>query len=487
MWSKLARASFWVIGAIVLLGAICNHKPAPAVLIYGITPAEAKSGEAISIRGRLLDQAGLRVRLCNGQCYDAAIIEQAPHFATVVVPSTIPYERAQYWVYAGTGGQLGVETVADKSRYVYLRGGGAPPTSQQLRIFVGSATWKFLCDADGKHCNEIPYAPYDYWYGCHYPWPSARSHASWTTHPWSRYRLLIDQAVRDWSTMCSRAWADPDHSKQLASNWIEAATREEWEHNWWFWLETARDMPIETCPNDGADWHWSLCDVFLCDWRRAGCTGSGPLYQIASGKTYFCDEYGTRLNICGMGSDDCAYHGTPLEAVAIWFVGAFFYYGEEVDPTDPYEGVRGFAGTSSPALVDTYAIGEASGLDSHGLIFLSQSPYKGYFPHPATKGNNVNPLRKAEQNCTAESCWPGPGYSDDATPNVLAHELMHVLTNRRDPSQTASLEDTIWIQSDRDDGGIYRRGFSLRASALKATAQTECAEARAGDDKDFTE
>ena len=481
MCAHFARVGLFVVAGIVLIGALCGNPP-QSVLIYGITPAEAKSGELVSIRGRLLDQANLVVKFCDlnmTTCYQAALVEQAPHFATVVVPS-VPYERTKYYAYVGASGTLGLEAVGGKSRSIYLRGGGAPPTSQAIRLFVGSATWKFVCDEDSDNCGQQPMFPY--WYQCWSAWGSDRSHGSWGSYPWSKYRLIVDQAVRDWSTMCSKAW-DSSHSKQLASSWIEAAVREEIRWNYWFWLETARDMPLKPC-DPAQPGYWGCVTSYN---GLLGCTGSGPLYTMATGTTWFWDDsLQYRWRLCERPDDNCSYHGTPLTAVSVFFVGAFFYYGEEVDPNDPTEGFRALAGTKTPALVDGYSLGEPPA-DTHGLILVSLSPSIGYFPHPSTKGDSVLPLVRAENRCTNENCWPGPGYSDDTTPGVLAHELMHVLTSRHDAPQTSAIEDTIWVQSDRDDGGIYRRGFSLNAPTLKATAQTECAEARAGDGKDFTE
>jgi hypothetical protein len=448
-----------------LLGIRCNPPPnnGPAPITYAITPTEAKSGEKIWIRGRGMDNENYHPRIVDplriNDSYPPLIVNQRePNWIELMVPSGLSSRKLfEIWLTPDSNPfQPGPETVIGKSRSVYLRASESAPTGQQIRYAFVNAGWKFACDASGNNCE---------WPALHGWKPEESPYSTaWSSPPWDKHRLLIDQSSRDWQTMCSKAWRAPTtHTKRLRDGFTEAYTREEFFYNPWWWLETSSDSPYTS--------------------RNHYWTGSGPLRSMATGNVPFPLSDGRHLGICDPEFFTCNFAGTRSDAAVVFFVGAFFYYGSEVDPNNPISGFRAFTGTSWWPLINDAALGEACCTNTHGLIVISGSPSRGYFPRPATYtsgGGSIWPLLSALDACNRESCWPGPGYSTDHTPNLLSHELTHLLTDRADPGDSAAIEDSPFIKNDKDDGGTYRRGFDLNVSAIGATPQSECSAARSG-------
>lgn len=465
-----------VVASPFVLGANCNPPSlGPKPVVYAVTPTEAATGQKVWIEGRNLDNTNFAPRIVdphniNVLYPEVTVLSRTPHQLKALVPGGLGL-RKKFWLWmvpAGNRLQASAETVPGKAHSVFLRASGPAPSSERVKYALHQAAWMFTCDMDGFNCMW-PYAhemvPLDIL--C-----DGQNPMTWDVQPWKDYRKFIDQSSRDWATMCSEAWQWPTtHSRRMKPGFTESYRREELIWNPWFWLETAPDMPYQ--------------------WPGAYWTGSGPLRSMATGNVpYIPEGHQGPLTVCFNPWNECLFSGTRQDAVTIFFVGAFDWYGNEVDPNNPITGFRAFTGPSWWPLVNDFALGEPCCTDTHGLMLISSSRYRGYFPRPALAtggGGSIWPLLAAVLACDTETCWPGPGYETDTTPNLLSHELVHALLDRGDyPFSPLDVEDTPFVQNDKDDGGIARRGFNLYVPAIGATPRSECTVARSGSGKDFT-
>ena len=445
------RKISFLVAAFLLLGAEgpCVPTTTTTVRIAGVTPAEGMTGESLLIRGTGLDQPGLYVKLVamsDGAQYSATVTERKPSWLRITVPSGIGPRRV-FDVKVYDGDAVAVPNVPGKSRYAFLRSTGTAPLGKRWKVGVIQTGWEFVCNSAGGGCR---------WPQYHQIGPIFKGTQSWSTPPFDEHKLFIDQGVRDWATICSQAWQDPTpHTYQLAPAFFEAFPRELWDwNNGFFWESTSHYTATKFTD------YWMGSAV-----ARVFARGAIPIPFNGKPEMSF-----------GVFEPSSRYRGTLLDGLTLVFVGALLEYGEQVDPNDP-DGFSAITGTSDPGLVNDLLMGGVTGTDTHGMIVISGSPAKDYFLDPTGGGPNsgvfgsIWPLLDAINACDKETCWPGPGYSTDRSPNLLAHEMLHAATSMYDPGILEPFcEDTIAIS----DSQTYRRGYNAFIEALNRTPKSIC-------------
>jgi hypothetical protein len=275
---------------------------------------------------------------------------------------------------------------------------------------------------------------------------------TWTTNFWAKFLDHFEDASREWSAMCSEAWAAP-------TLWIRGIEEE----------------------GDRVTLYSS--DFYFLD--ISGGFSGGVLFNLATRKTLltnlpippvvvdYCDADET-TSTARVPPDCGAWRANPAapDTINVHLVGAFYEDDEEVNPAT---GARGIAFPSTLF---------GAGSEMVGMVAMTDNRRRGERRRVESFATScVGDHYTSAQSAINEVYWWGPeeGRNAEPTPNLLAHELHHVLTGylhaQPDPCLTPAVQDS---------STQCPRGFNMKVFS-DTTAAGQCQRVISGfDGKDFT-
>ncbi len=480
---KIPQSRVWIVVCVCLIGMGCEVRRSKTLWVYGVTPGEVQApGGSVWVRGRGFTEKGFSVHLRDTLRPRVAlpvgkVFNVTPHGFRIELPRLpIRKRRARIELFVlDRSGALANLSVPGKSNIFHAQRRGL---ADEPRI-----QWQFLrweprvpCDDRTKNCAARLATDLR---------PKTRSVTqTWHVPYWARFLSFVQQTERDWATSCSEAWQAPKqrHGYRLGSGGLPEETAPRKGFNWSpaFWLETARNEPMIVARNQSEDpglgrLHYSGVAIG---------SGSGPLRYIARGRfpnpkerhRYLLGERIPEASLCSrvIGGCPTGPYRPRQDTITVSLHGVFLQNGLEVDPMDPCDGFRAIAGGTILSLVDDesitgYAHSRSERTDTSNIVFLAESPALGTFrdPRKASRGRGIQTrtdLFAELRKCRASTgkCWWGPSRNRDSTPNLLSHEMTHLLGFADLPKGIQSaVEDTPFVGSDSSDRGQFRRGFDL--------------------------
>jgi hypothetical protein len=417
--------------------------------VFGIAPNEVKNQDSVWIEGRGFDLQPLTITLTDpvtNEIRPVTIQDTKPNRVKVKLPD-VPTLVGRKLFYLRVNDNNVVNVAASK---VYIsESNNDLPSSQKIQTqFV-----RWLPAWDCFQNSQGEYAP-PYVCGCTINNIGIASSAvvdhdlfllnpndGWSTNFWSKFDNHYTDAKREWSAMCTESWAGG------SVPWIDGLAEQDdritLRTSLYYWFEL--DV---TNGNAGT----------LADRRMP----LNPTRDVCFPPTSF------------LAPVDCTNwrpNGSSPRTINVHLVGAFYDLGQEVDP-EVSGNPRGFAYPESAALPVT-----------SGMVVITDNPFLGARPK-VFAGCLQNRYGPAGTSYNVPYWWgPKEGRSFEPTPNLLVHELHHVVTDYlhfgQDPCNTPAVGEST---------GSCPRGFNLGLGVTgHASVTSECSKIANGiNGKDYT-